>query len=184
MRARLMNSCLRTRLLRAVIVMASMALVVGIETSSGKAHGTSTTAVSSAEDIFYELVTSTMKLRADNPSIGQSEAFSNHYFTALRSAFIGLDRSKSTRALDITARLSAYEMGASVIPLYDCLVLRKGKAIKPFLKKVEKMGEKACSPQLVGTQCLDRETLRTRISSLIGDIDAGTRCDVPLIPNQ
>lgn len=182
MRTRVMSYEHRDWLLHAVVVIVALVLAAAIGTPSAKAQGTGNSSSLGIEGLYYELVISTMRLRADNPAIGQTEAFSNHYFAALRSAFIGLDGSKSARALEFVSKLSAYEMGASVVPLYDCLVLRKGKAIKAHLKKVLSMGEKACDPQVVGKQCLNNENLRIRISSLIKDIDAVMQCDVPLIP--
>jgi hypothetical protein len=103
------------------------------------------------------------------------------------------DQINSPAGLQVFASLSGYYLGAPGEKLYECLALRKGKAIKPQLDQYLQNGNSEClkelgqdfsrpSASLDGYAfCSTRQEQEGRLRSLIAAIDNGQPCtDVDL----
>jgi hypothetical protein len=88
------------------------------------------------------------------------------------------DSWNSNDSLKVLASFSNYYLGEAPGALYDCVVLRKGKAIRPYLEQELRSDRGECMDEFgESRQSLCRPNERKeRINNLIRRIDAGERC--------
>jgi hypothetical protein len=97
------------------------------------------------------------------------------------------DRLSSPEALAVFASLSGYYLGASGEELYDCLSLRKGKALEPYLERYIH-GNAECSQELGRSftkssaalggyaLCPNAQQQKVHLTTLIAEIDSAKLC--------
>jgi hypothetical protein len=92
----------------------------------------------------------------------------------------------SPEALEVFANLSGYYLGFRGGELYDCLSLRKGKLLKPYLEQSLNSTNVKCSQELGATKpsyapsayalCVTDRQQKTHLTALIAKIDSGKKC--------
>jgi hypothetical protein len=94
----------------------------------------------------------------------------------------------SPEALGVLASLSGYYLGARGEKLYDCLALRKGKALEPLLEQYLHNGNPECLRELGQSfakpsnawdgyaLCLTDQQQRDHLTRLIAEIDTAKPC--------
>ena len=109
----------------------------------------------------------------------------SEYVVRRLSLFDPLD---SPTALQVFAGLSGYYLGARGEELYDCLSLRKGKALKPYLEQYIHNGNAECSKELgqsftkpsiaLGGYaiCPSDQQQKAHLAALIAEIDSARKC--------
>jgi len=88
------------------------------------------------------------------------------------------DSWNSDESLRVLASFSSYYLGEASGGLYDCLVLRKGKAIRPYLEQVLRSNSDECMAEFGARSrgnCEDSRR-KERIRNLLSRIDSGERC--------
>jgi hypothetical protein len=98
------------------------------------------------------------------------------------------DRMNAPDALPVLASLSGYYLGSGNERLYDCLVLRKGAALKPYLEELFRSGSLECLRQFGAAYgnpssalnghafCPNQRQVAEHLAKLIGEIDAAKPC--------
>jgi hypothetical protein len=98
------------------------------------------------------------------------------------------DRLDSPAALEEFASLDGYYLGAPGEELFDCLALRKGRALKPYLEQSLYSGNAECSQKLGQSftkpsdvlggyaLCATDQQQKAHLRILIGEIDAAKTC--------
>jgi hypothetical protein len=98
------------------------------------------------------------------------------------------DPMNSPEALGVFADLSGYYLGTRGEELYDCLSLRKGKTLKPYLEQYLGNGNAECAQELgqrftkpsdaLGgyALCPNGQQQKAHILALISEIDSGKSC--------
>ena len=98
------------------------------------------------------------------------------------------DPLNSPEALQVFARLSGYYLGARGEELYDCLSLRKGKALEPYLEQYIHNGNAECSQELGQSftkpsaalsgyaLCPSDQQKKAHLAALIAEIDSTKKC--------
>lgn len=98
------------------------------------------------------------------------------------------DPLSSQEALGMFGSLSGYYLSSRGEQLYDCLALRKGKSLKPFLEQYLINGNTECSTELGQTfakpsvaldgnaLCASDQQQKVHLAILIAEIDSGTAC--------
>ena len=101
------------------------------------------------------------------------------------SSFDPLD---SPEALGVFADLSGYYLGARAEKLYNCLSLRKGKALEPYMEQYLSNGNTECSQELGQSftkpsdalggyaLCPSGEQQKAHLANLIAEIDSAKKC--------
>ncbi|MGD0073721.1 MAG: hypothetical protein ABSD31_05210 [Candidatus Binataceae bacterium] len=107
------------------------------------------------------------------------------FLTTTLSSF---DQMDSPEALAVFASLSGYYLGARGEKLYQCLSLRKGKNLKPYLERYIRSGNPECASRfgqrfsqpsdvLEGhALCASSQQEVAQLTELIAEIDAGRSC--------
>jgi hypothetical protein len=88
------------------------------------------------------------------------------------------DSWNSDESLRVLASFSNYYLGEAFGGLYDCLVLRKGKAIRPYLEQALRSNSDECKKEFGETRpslCRSSER-KERIGDILRRLDAGERC--------
>jgi hypothetical protein len=100
----------------------------------------------------------------------------------------GFDRLSSPGALEVFAGLSGYYLGARGEDLYDCLSLRKGKALEPYLEQYVHSDDAECSQKLRQSftkpndalggyaLCPSGQQQKAHLTALIAKIDSAKPC--------
>jgi hypothetical protein len=98
------------------------------------------------------------------------------------------DRLDSPTALEVFADLSGYYLGTRGVELYDCLSMRKGKALRPYLEQYLGNGNAECAQELGQSftkpsdalggyaLCPSGQQQKAHILALITEIDSGKSC--------
>jgi hypothetical protein len=98
------------------------------------------------------------------------------------------DRLDSPAALEELASLSGYYLGARGEEVFDCLALRKGKALEPYLEQSIHSGNAECSQKLGPSftkpsdvlggyaLCPTDQQQKAQLTTLIGEMDAAKTC--------
>jgi hypothetical protein len=101
---------------------------------------------------------------------------------------LSFDQLSSPEALGVFASLSGYYLGARGEELYDCLSLRKGKGLEPYLEQYLHNGNAECSQQLGQTfttpssalggypLCPDGRQQKAHLTTLIAELDSARTC--------
>jgi len=104
------------------------------------------------------------------------------------SRLLPFDQMNSPEALSILASLSGYYLGRRGEKLYDCLSLRKGKKIEPYLAQYLRNGNSECAQELGpsfvnpsaaldgNALCPSNRKQAERLARLISEIDSGESC--------
>jgi hypothetical protein len=127
--------------------------------------------------------------RASNASAGRSRIPSDPILVKqailahpdsepVEALFFLYDSWNSKDSLRVLASFSNYYLGEAPGALYDCVVLRKGKAIRPYLEQQLRSSRDECMDEFgESRQSLCRPNERKeKINDLIRRIDAGERC--------
>jgi hypothetical protein len=109
----------------------------------------------------------------------------SEYMVHQLSLFDPLD---SPEALGVFADLNGYYLSARGEELYDCLSLRKGKALEPYLEQYLRNGNAEC-PQELGQSftkpsdalggyalCPSGQQQKAHLAALIAEIDSAKKC--------
>jgi hypothetical protein len=140
-----------------------------------------------AARLLKRAIISDLSLYVMEQGVRSNEAFAEHseYLLGRLSLFDSLN---SPRALEVFAGLSGYYLGARGEGLFDCLALRKGKSLEPYLEQHMRNGSAECSQQLgpdftVPTDalgghalCPNGEQQRSHLTALIAEIGSGKPC--------
>jgi hypothetical protein len=98
------------------------------------------------------------------------------------------DRLNVPGALGVFADLTGYYLGASGEELYNCLSLRKGKALKPYLEKYLRQDNAECAQGLGQSftkasaalggyaLCPSSEQQKVHLRTLLGEINSSKNC--------
>jgi len=119
--------------------------------------------------------------------VGSDKAHTDHseYVVSRLALF---DPMGSPEALSVLASLSGYYVGARGEKLYDCLVLRKGKALKTLLEQYLDNGNPECLRELGQSfakpsnalggyaLCPSDQRQRDHLTRLIAEIDTAKSC--------
>jgi hypothetical protein len=85
------------------------------------------------------------------------------------------DSWNSEDSLRVLASFSNYYLGEASGALYDCLVLRKGKSIRPYLEEELRSNRNECRQNYSEGRCRSSER-KERIGDLISRINRGESC--------
>jgi hypothetical protein len=115
-------------------------------------------------------------IRAENDALAANSGFGSDVIDLLL-LFDSWDGPEDVRAL---ASLGSYYLGAHGGETYSCLVVRKGLAILPELKRQIEGHPTECSPRYGGSTdiCLSEERRNSRLQEMIKRIEAGQTCAV------
>jgi hypothetical protein len=140
----------------------------------------------STAQLLKQTIVSDLAIYVAQPSLsGPPDTGQIAYITGRLSLF---DRMDTPDALEVLAGLSGYYLGAPAEQLYDCLCLRKGLALKPYLEQLLRSGNPEClrrfgsafqtpSPALdEHAFCPNDQQLTDHLTKLIGEIDAAKPC--------
>lgn len=120
--------------------------------------------------------------------IGRSDTAHTDHSEYVVSRLSLFDPMSSPEALGVFASLSGYYLGVRGEKLYDCLSLRKGKALEPFLKQYFRNGNPECLRDLgqnfatpvdaLGGHalCPSDQQQRGHLTNLIAEIDTAKSC--------
>jgi hypothetical protein len=147
----------------------------------------STSVESSPAKLLKLAIVSDLAVFVENRKPQAKTAYSDHmkYVTSQLSLFDGMNTPDS---LGMLASLSGYYLGAPAEKLYECLALRKGKAIEPYLDQYLHNGNSQClhdlgpdfgkpSASLDGRAlCSDTQEVEERLIDLIAKINMGRSC--------
>jgi hypothetical protein len=101
---------------------------------------------------------------------------------------LSFDQLSSPEALGVFAGLSGYYLGAPGEELYDCLSLRKGKALEPYFEQYLHNGNAECSQELGQSftrpssalggyaLCPNGQEQKAHITTLIAELDSAKTC--------
>ena len=118
--------------------------------------------------------------RSDKASAQQSE-YPVHQL-------LSFDQLSSPEALGVLAGLSGYYLGAPGEELYDCLSLRKGRALEPYLEHYLHNGNAECSQELGqsftrpssalggNALCPSGQQQKAHLTRLIAELDSAKTC--------
>ncbi|HTY56507.1 MAG TPA: hypothetical protein VMB26_14965, partial [Candidatus Binataceae bacterium] len=115
------------------------------------------------------------------------KAYADHsaYVTSRLSHF---DSLTSPEALAVFASLSGYNLGARAQQLYECLSLRKGKALEPYFEQYLHNGSNECVHELGASMtqpnaalgnhplCPSDEQQKIRLTTLLSAIESAKTC--------
>jgi len=113
---------------------------------------TATTAAPSASEpstaeLLKRAIVSDLALFAQDRNLQPRTGYSDH-MKYVTSELLLFDRMDSPEALSMFASLSGYYLGAPAEKLYQCLALRKGKALEPQLERYLHDGNPECINEL------------------------------------
>ena len=137
--------------------------------------------------LLKQAIVSDLAIFTQEGSVGTDMSRRDHseYLVSRLALF---DSMGSPEALGVFASLSGYYLGARGEKLYDCIALRKGKALEPFLKQylgnanpecLWDLGQKFAAPSdaLGGhALCLSDQQQRDHLTNLIVEIDTAKSC--------
>jgi len=104
------------------------------------------------------------------------------------SHLMSFDPLSSPDALGLFATLAGYFLGTGGEEAYDCLSLRKGKILEPYLVKYLQSGSHECTQELGDTftkpsdaleghaLCVTNQEQQAHLGTLLAKIDAGQSC--------
>jgi hypothetical protein len=140
----------------------------------------------STAQLLKQAIVSDLAVYVGQPNLSApADASQVAYIVGRLSLF---DRMDTPDTLEVLASLSGYYLGAPAERLYDCLSLRKGKALEPHLEQFLRSGNPECmrqfgaafekpSPALDGHAfCPNDQELTGHLNQLIGEIDAAKPC--------
>jgi hypothetical protein len=142
--------------------------------------------LSTARVLKREIV-SDLALFIQEQGVRSDKAYADHSAYLVRRLSL-FDSLGSPEALAMFASLSGYYLGARGEELYDCLSLRKGKALEPYLEKYVRNGNAECSQELGQSFTKPSDALRgyalcpsgqqqkAHLTSLIAEIDSSQSC--------
>ena len=137
--------------------------------------------------LFKEAIVSDLALYAQNPRNEGSHGFDEHSQYVV-SRLLPFDHMNSPEALAVLASLNSYYLGARGEQAYNCLLLRKGKQIKPYLTQNAGSPNLECSRELgAGFEqpsaalgglalCSSAQEQSRRLSNFIYEIDSSKPC--------
>jgi len=141
----------------------------------------------SAALLLKRAIVSDLALFTQAHTVRSDKAYADlsEYVVRRLSLFDPLD---SPAALQVFAGLSGYYLGARGEELYDCLTLRKGKALEPYLEQYLHNGNAECSQELgqsftkpsnaLGRYalCPSGQRQQAHLAALIAEIDSAKKC--------
>jgi len=140
---------------------------------------------STARRLKRAIVSDLAHLIEEQTAGGKASAGHSEYLVRQLSLF---DPLGSPAALEAFAGLSGYYLGARGEELYDCLSLRKGKALKPYLEEYIHNGNAECTEELGQSftkpsdalggyaLCPTGQQQKTHLATLIAEIDSAKTC--------
>jgi hypothetical protein len=158
-------------------------LLVGLGAASPRSwsyHYNPESAASSTAQVLKQAIIAELARDATTPN--ETSASGN---TRIVGLLAGFDRMNSTDDLRALADLSGYFLGIPAETLYDCLALRKGPALKPYLAQAPPQSAAACEHEgflrpnaaLGGRAiCVTSSDQAAHVTALIDEIDAGRSC--------
>lgn len=138
------------------------------------------------DELIKNAVISAIALRVAHPELSNEVEFRDHYSNVVDLLLL-FDAMDSDRSLETLASLSPYYFGAHPGEIYTCLLLRKGKKIKPFLIKLLNSKSNECiarfkdvpvsgTPGAKVYACLSDDLYRTLLKSYLEDIEKNEWC--------
>jgi hypothetical protein len=132
-------------------------------------------------------IVSNLTLFTQEHTVRSDKAYADlsEYVVRQLSLFDPLD---SPEALGVFAGLNGYYLSARGEALYDCLSLRKGKALEPYLEQYLSNGNAECSQELGQSftkpsdaldgcaLCPSGRQQKAHLTALIAEIDSAKKC--------
>ncbi|MBV8453248.1 MAG: hypothetical protein JOZ29_13395 [Deltaproteobacteria bacterium] len=141
----------------------------------------------SAARLLKRTIVSSLAPFTQEHTVRSDKAYADlsEYVVRQLSSFDPLD---SPEALGVFADLSGYYLGARAEKLYNCLSLRKGKALEPYMEQYLSNGNTECSQELGQSftkpsdalggyaLCPSGEQQKAHLANLIAEIDSAKKC--------
>jgi hypothetical protein len=137
--------------------------------------------------LLKRAIVSDLALLVQEQSGRSDKAYADHW-QQLVGQLSSFDQLSSPGALEVFASLSAYYLGTRGEELYDCLSLRKGKVLEPYLEQYIHNGNVECSQQLGQSftkpsdalggyaLCPSGQVQKVHFTTLIAGLDSGKLC--------
>jgi len=137
--------------------------------------------------LLKRAIVSDLALYIQKQSVRSDKAYADHSAYLVRRLSL-LDSLGSPEALAMFASLSGYYLGTRGEELYDCLALRKGKALEPYLEEYVRNGNAECSQELGQgftkpsyalrgyALCPSGQQQKAHLTTLIAEIDSSKSC--------
>jgi hypothetical protein len=141
----------------------------------------------STAPLLKRAIVSDLALLIQERSARSDKASSDHSEYPVRQ-LLSFDQLSSPAALGVFAGLSGYYLGAPGEELYDCLSLRKGKALEPYLEQYLHNGNAECSQELGQSftrpssalggyaLCPNGQQQKAHLITLIAQLDSARAC--------
>ena len=158
-----------------------LSLLGGEATAQEADHGGVTVKSGNLTSIrIAKVVIGVRVLKAELPaSVTQNDAFREHEESVMDLMML-LDGQSSRKDLKVLVDLASYYLGEGPGQTLNCLLIRKGSRVLPFVEEAIKAPTSPCR-QNIGAQlwekvCLESDVLKARLSAIAKAVKAGKRC--------
>jgi hypothetical protein len=132
----------------------------------------------SEPNLLKRAILSNAVLYAEVPAVRKAQAYQSHSLDVY-NLLAQFDRLDSTASIEVLISFNSYYFGAAFGEMDECIVLRKGRPILPYLARQLASNRNECAGTLGKAHprlCLSESEYRARVNMLIKYVRSGSGC--------